>query len=189
MKFCDICDCVHVSSTLRCSHCWPTWWARGWKCYHCHGSCVHFPDKLWLHCGWACEVCLRIPEDWRNHENRRRMRRRLIRKSPKLCVIVRGLTGIDYLRVSVDDAPKQFSPIQKIEDVVKHLRTRLQLSSLETIMICKDAEVLKQETLLGTLADATGEVHLSAARFNTNPEEMAQAAQVSHVNSRCCSSP
>ena len=43
-------------------------------------------------------------------------------------------------------------------------------------MICKDAEVLKQAKWLRTLADATGEVHLSVARFSMTSAEMAQAA-------------
>ena len=104
------------------------------------------------------------------------MRRRLIQRFSKLCVIVRDLAGNDYLRDSVDDEPNWFSPVQKIEDVVKHLRTRLQMWSPEKIVICKDAEVLKQGIWLGTLADATGEVHLSAARFSMTSAEMAQAA-------------
>ena len=176
MEFCGLCDCTHVPNALQCNRCRPEWWARGWKCNRCYRSCVHSPDKFWLHGGWICKWCQRIPGDWRNHADLSRKRRRLIKSYPKVLVIVRDLAGNDYLRDSVDDEPKQFSPVQKIEDVVGHLRIRLQMWNWEKIVICKDAEVLKQATWLGTLADATGEVHLSAARFSTNPAEMAQAA-------------
>ena len=172
MEFCDICDCAHVPNALRRSCCSPKCWARGWKCSRCHGSCVHFPDKLWLHCGWVCEACRRIPEDWRNHDDRRRMRWRLIQRFPKLCVIVRDLAGNDFLRDNGDDKPKQFSPVQKIEDVVEHLRFRLRMWSWEKNMVCKDVEVLKQATWLGILADATGQVHLSAVVDEFQPSTL-----------------
>ena len=71
----------------------------------------------------------------------------------------------------------QFSPVHKIRDVVRHLRFRLQLTRLEGIVICKGAEMLKQDTLLGTLADDAGDVEVSLARFDTKPPwEMKQAA-------------
>ena len=63
----------------------------------------------------------------------------------------------------------QFSPVHKIRDVVRHLYSSLQSTSLDGIVICKDAEMLKQETLLGTLADARGTVEVSLARFDTMP--------------------
>ena len=77
-------------------------------------------------------------------------------------MIVRDLAGTDLLRDNVNDEPTEFSPVQKIEDVVHLLRFRLRLWSWEKIMICNDVEVLKQVTWLGILADATGRVHLSA---------------------------
>ena len=44
------------------------------------------------------------------------------------------------------------------------------------MVICKNAQVLKQDTLLATLADPSGDVDLTAVRFDTNPSEMARAA-------------
>ena len=77
-------------------------------------------------------------------------------------MIVHDLAGNDLLRDNVNDEPRQFSPVQKIEDVVDLLRFRLRLPSWEKIKICKDVEVMKPLTWLGILADATGQVHLSA---------------------------
>ena len=62
----------------------------------------------------------------------------------------------------MNDQPMQFSSVNKIADVVDLLHTRLRLAFWENIMVCSDMEVLKPLTLLGTLADATGQVHLSA---------------------------
>ena len=166
MKYCDIwhcsvCDCAHVSTALQCIDCSPKWWARGWKCNQCHGSCIHLPES-WLHRGWVCEACHRISEDWRNHDDRQKSRRRLLQRFPIICVVVHDLAGYDLLRDDVDDEPMQFSPVNKIADVVDLLHTRLRLAFWENIMVCSDMEVLKPLTLLGTLADATGQVHLSA---------------------------
>ena len=99
-----------------------------------------------------------------------------MQRFPKIRMIVRDMAGNDYLEESSDCEPMQFSPVHKIQDVVRHLRDRLQLTSLEKIVICKGAEMLKEDTLLGTLADATGDVEVSAIRFDTKPSEMVQAA-------------
>ena len=77
-------------------------------------------------------------------------------------MVVHDLAGNDLLRDNANDEPMQFSPVHKIADVVDLLHIRLRLPYWENIMVCKDVEVLKPLTLLGTLADATGQVHLSA---------------------------
>ena len=100
-----------------------------------------------------------------------------MQRFPKIRMIVRGMAGNDHLEESSDCEPMQFSPVHKIQDVVRHLRDRLQLTRLETIVICKGAEMLREDTLLGTLADATGDVEVSLARFDTKPLwRMKQAA-------------
>ena len=92
-------------------------------------------------------------------------------------MIVRTMAGNDHLNESSDYEPMQFSPVHQIRDVVRYLRYCLQLTRFEGIVICKGAEMLKQDTLLGTLADATGDVEVSLARLDTRPPwEMKQAA-------------
>ena len=120
-----------------------------------------------MHRGWACEACRRISKKWRNqgladHDDRQRNRRRLSQSFPKICVVAHNLAGYDLLRDDVNDEPMQFSAVHKFADVVDLLHTRLRLPFWENIMVCRDVEVLKPLTLLGTLADATGQVHLSA---------------------------
>ena len=159
--YCDVCDFCHVSNALRCSDCSPQWWARGWQCDRCHGSCIHIPAS-WLHRGWVCKACRRIPEDWRNHDHRQREREQLIQSFPKVCVIVHDLAGNDLLRDNPNDEPRQLHPLQKIGDVVDLLRSRLRLRTWEKIKICKDVEVMNRLTWLGSLADAMGQVHLLA---------------------------
>ena len=69
----------------------------------------------------------------------------------------------------------QFSAVHRVEDVVRYLRFRLKLRRWQNIDICKGVEILTQDTL-GTLAEATGNVELSAARYDSTPAEMRQAA-------------
>ena len=73
------------------------------------------------------------------------------------------LAGYDLLRDDVDDEPMQFSPVNKIADVVDLLHTRLRLAFCENTMVCRDMEVLKPLRLLETLADETGQVYCSIA--------------------------
>ena len=76
----------------------------------------------------------------------------------------------------MNDEARQFSPVQKVGDVAEHLRSQLHTSRWEQIIICKGAEVLKESTWLGTVANDAGEVHLSAARVRMEPADMVKAA-------------
>ena len=92
-------------------------------------------------------------------------------------MIVQGVAKNDHLEGSSGDDAFQFSPVHRIRDVLRHLRFRLQLTNLEKIVICNGEKILKQDTLLGTLADAAGNVQVSLARFDIKPpSEMKQAA-------------
>ena len=84
--------------------------------------------------------------------------------------------GQDYLQESSGHVPVQFSAVHRVEDVVRYLRFRLKLRRWQNIDICKGVEMLTQDTLLGTLAEATGNVELSAARYDSTPAQMRQAA-------------
>ena len=100
-----------------------------------------------------------------------------MQRFPKIRMIVRSIAGNDHLDESSDYEPMQFSPVHKIRDVVRHLRCCLQLTRFEGNVICKGAAMLKQDTFLRTLADATGDVEVSLARLDTRPPwEMKQAA-------------
>ena len=92
-------------------------------------------------------------------------------------MIVRTMAGNDHLNESSDYEPMQFSPVHKIRDVARHLRHCLQLTRFESIIKCKGAEMLKQDTFLGTLTDATDNVEVSMARLDIRPSwEIKQAA-------------
>ena len=92
-------------------------------------------------------------------------------------MIVQGVAKNDHLEGSAGDEAFQFSPVHIIRDVLRHLRFRLQLTNLEEIVICRGAKILKQDTMLGTLADAAGDVEVSLAGFDIKPPwEMKQAA-------------
>ena len=86
----------------------------------------------------------------------------MIQSYLKVSVIVYDLGGNDLLRDNPNDEPRQLHSLQKIGDVVDFLRFRLRLRSWEEIKICKDVEVMNPLTWLGSLADAMGQVHLSA---------------------------
>ena len=145
--------------------------ARGWKCRACYSSCIHFPHE-WLHRGWRCAACARIPADWRTHEDQQKLRWQLQQRYPKIHVSVRSMFGQDYLQESSGHVPMQFSAVHKVEDVVRYLRFRLKLRRWQNIDICKGVEMLTQETLLGTLAETTGKVELSAARYDSTPAQL-----------------
>ena len=73
--------------------------------------------------------------------------------------------------------PMQFSPVDQIRDVLQQLRYCLQLTEFESSIICKGAKMLKQNGVLGTIADATGNVEVSWTRLDIkSPWEMKQAA-------------
>ena len=92
-------------------------------------------------------------------------------------IIVQNMAGNDHLDESSDYESMQFSPVHQIRDVVQHLRYCLQLTEFESIIICKDAKMLKHNTFLGTIADATGYVEVSWTRLDIKPPwEMKQAA-------------
>ena len=90
-------------------------------------------------------------------------------------MIVRDMAGNDYFEKE-NQEERVWSPVHKIELVIRCLLIRLQLQCWEIIAICKDGQVLNKDTLLGTLADPTGRVELSSARFTTSHSEMARAA-------------
>ena len=105
-----------------------------------------------------------------------------MQRFPKIRMIVRDMAGNDYLEESSDCEPMQFSPVHKIRDVVRHLRYCLQLTRFEGIVICKGAEMLKQDTFLGTLTDATENVEVSMARLDIRLSwEIKQAASTQAV--------
>ena len=72
----------------------------------------------WLQCGCVCPACLRIPKDWRAHNEQHRLRRHLLRKFPTIRVIVRGIDEDDYSKANSVTEAMQFSPVQKNRDVV-----------------------------------------------------------------------
>ena len=84
-------------------------------------------------------------------------------------MIVRNMARNDYLDESSDCGPMQFLPVHEIWDVARHLSHCLQLTRFERIGRCKGAEMLKQDTFLGTLAVATGDVEVSMARLESRP--------------------
>ena len=153
MKYCDLCDRAHVPIAARCNRCQPRWWACGWTCRRCFGSCVHVPAE-WLRCGVVCQACLDIPTHWRTHDDRRRLRRHLMQRFPEIRMIVRNMAENDHLDESSDYEPMQFSPVHKIRDVLRHLRYCLQLTRFESIIICDGTEMLKQWLRCGVVCQA-----------------------------------
>ena len=95
-----------------------------------------------------------------------------MQRCPEIRTIVRNMAGNDHLDDSSDCEPMQFSPVHEIWDVVRHLNHCLQLTRFESIIICDGAEMLKQDTFLGTLANATGDVEISMARLNSRQPKM-----------------
>ena len=75
-------------------------------------SCVHLPHE-WLQRGCVCQACLRIPKDWRAHNEQQRLRRHLMRKFRKIRMIVRGIDEDDYLKASSVKEAMQFLPCKK----------------------------------------------------------------------------
>ena len=100
-----------------------------------------------------------------------------MKKIPTIRMRLRSMTGDDHLNESSEYRSMQFSPMHQIRDVIQHLHYCLQLTEFESIIICKDAKMLKQNTFLGTIADTTGYVEVSWTRLDIKPPwEEKQAA-------------
>ena len=119
-----------------------------------------------------CQACLDIAMHWRTHNDPRRLRRHLMQRCPEIRTIVRNMAGNDHLDDRSNCEPMQLSPVHEIWDVVRHLNLCLQSTRFESMIICDGAEMLKQDTCLGTLAKITGEVEISLARLNSRQPKM-----------------
>ena len=89
---------------------------------------------------------------------------------------MRTISGRDYLQKESGHVPVKFSAVHRIEDVVQYLRFRLKLRRWQDIDICQGTKLLTEDTLLGTLAEETGNVELTATCHDFTPAEMRHAA-------------
>ena len=155
-----------------CGSCDPTWWARGWECHVCSGSCIHVPHESFS-AGWECHLCKQITFHWQEHRKRLRMgkyelqlyqsmtkklRYELdLRNQRPVEVIARGTRGEDYWE-GFTNIP--WHGLKQISHVAEAIFRIAQCKNGAEIQVYKQTQLLSYDERLENLCDPHRQVEL-----------------------------
>ena len=177
---CCLCEIPHMPISAYCRRCDPAWWACGWKCHACGGSCIHVSHEL-LSAESTCNLCKQIRYHWHEHRKRMRMDKDELRQHQLMTrqwglelylhklrpvkVIARGIIGEDYLK-----GPSNITwhGLKQISHVAAAIFQNARCNNGAEIQVYKETHWLSYDTRLEDLCDMRRRVELTIVINHSN---------------------